>query len=468
MQVLAAKHSTRYFTFIDETLTSGIMRRLSDELIAAGFCGTDAYYWYGETRFSPQFDNLLASKLAHAGCRKLQFGLESYNQRVLDLMKKGVKVAHIRPNVEALLGKGIAIHMFFMVGFPTETEEEARNTDRFTREVVKLSREKYGNPFTTRGFDVFNLDPLAPAFHDPEHHQIDIVPQEEDSLYFDVNYRARIGLQQEDSRKLAAEFRSGIVPLLRSAPRLPPSAALVEDSEEINFLGACWLSEGAIPPDACRPIDQTVFSPRCGHLAEGVISFDIPGLLERQEPAPERDSITLYAPRTSMWVELDKQIYRALLNHSQLDGVPALKLKRWGFIDRGDVDDRLPVPFEKCYPVFFADECHCVQTNRIGNVSMLLHASGRVVKVSPLIYLALRYSDGQNTLTKVFDKLSSCVRERAPISLKAVASELCELSEHGFLAFSDLPCDSQPLLHERIVTWTPKLGNPLTPISKSK
>ncbi len=447
MRSLAAKHSTRYFTFVDETLAPAVLRRLSDELISTGLCGDRAYHWYGETRFAPAFTEDLARKMADAGCRKLQFGLESYNQRVLDKMKKGVKVHHILPNIEALLASGIAVHMFFMVGFPTETEEEARATDRFTRQVIKMSREVYGNPFTTRGFDVFNLDPLAPAYRDLDYHRLEIEEPDEGSVYFDVPYRAREGLQPEDARNLVAEFRSGVVPLLRTAPRLPPTAGLVEDSEEINFLGASWLSEARITREAYRLVDNTVFAPKASSLSPDIVLFDIPGLLQRQEPAAPPDTITMYSTRSSMWLELDRDAYRRLTSGLEVAGVLALKLRRWGFTEKGKEEDfRGRVTVDESYPAFFPDECHSVQTNETGDVSMLLHASGRVAKVSALMYLALRYCDGSRSIGEVFDKIRSTVPRARSISYEGMLGEFSELSQHGFLAFSDRPVGAVPIL----------------------
>ena len=52
------------------------------------------------------------------------FGLESYNQRVLDSMKKGVELEVIDKMVEDCLRIGIAMHFYLLIGFPTETRDE--------------------------------------------------------------------------------------------------------------------------------------------------------------------------------------------------------------------------------------------------------------------------------------------------------------------------------------------------------
>jgi hypothetical protein len=124
MSQLSSKYGTRLFTFVDETLMVTALRGVADQVRARNL----DVRWYGETRFHPKFDRDLAQALFQSGCRKLQFGLESYNQRVLNLMKKGVRVDCIPKNIEVCLEAGIAIHLFTFAGFPGETEEEARHS----------------------------------------------------------------------------------------------------------------------------------------------------------------------------------------------------------------------------------------------------------------------------------------------------------------------------------------------------
>ena len=69
--------------------------------------------------------------LYESGCRKLIFGLESYNQRVLDSMKKGVELEVIDRIVEECIRIGIGMHFYLITGFPTETPAEARESVDF-------------------------------------------------------------------------------------------------------------------------------------------------------------------------------------------------------------------------------------------------------------------------------------------------------------------------------------------------
>jgi Radical SAM superfamily/B12 binding domain len=71
-----------------------------------------------------------ASLMAAAGVRHVYVGQESGDQRILDAMKKGTKVAQVRPAVQALAKHGIIATFSFIHGFPSETTESLMATRR--------------------------------------------------------------------------------------------------------------------------------------------------------------------------------------------------------------------------------------------------------------------------------------------------------------------------------------------------
>ena len=80
-----------------------------------------------------------------AGCLKIVFGLESFNQRVMDFMKKGIKQEWVRRITADCVDLGIAVHCYIIVGFPTEKEEEALDTMNFIVEN-KNCTSRSGSP----------------------------------------------------------------------------------------------------------------------------------------------------------------------------------------------------------------------------------------------------------------------------------------------------------------------------------
>ena len=52
--------------------------------------------WTCEMRFEKHLTRELLASMRDAGCLKIVFGLESFNQRVMDFMKKGIKQEWVR------------------------------------------------------------------------------------------------------------------------------------------------------------------------------------------------------------------------------------------------------------------------------------------------------------------------------------------------------------------------------------
>jgi hypothetical protein len=63
-----------------------------------------------------------------AGCQRLEFGVESGSQRVLDLMEKGTKVSTIKNVLQNCYEAGISTQIYILIGFPGETEEDYQKT----------------------------------------------------------------------------------------------------------------------------------------------------------------------------------------------------------------------------------------------------------------------------------------------------------------------------------------------------
>jgi hypothetical protein len=170
MDELHRRHGVSTFQFVDEIMTVRSMREL------AGPLRERSHRWYGETRFHPKLDDTLAGDLFAAGCRRLDLGLESYNQDVLDRMRKEIQVGWITPNLNALLAAGVSVHLFCIAGFPGEARWQTARTIRYARDAIALSRDRYGVAHSSYGIGPFVLDALSPVATDPASFQVDIVP----------------------------------------------------------------------------------------------------------------------------------------------------------------------------------------------------------------------------------------------------------------------------------------------------
>jgi radical SAM superfamily enzyme YgiQ (UPF0313 family) len=237
-----ARHGARYFMFVDEIMTIRSLHEVSDALIAreAGI------FWYGETRFAPGLTSELARKLYRSGCRRLNLGLESYNQRVLDLMDKGTRIADVDRNVDALLDAGVPINLFAILGFPGETAEETAATVRFAEDVMRRSVAA-GVPYSTWGASPFVLDVHSPVGIDPERHGVDVVaPPPHEDLALSLNYRVERGMSELDTRLLGSRLTVG-----RGGDAEAVWFHLERDvtgAEELIFLRACHQAGFPSPP----------------------------------------------------------------------------------------------------------------------------------------------------------------------------------------------------------------------------
>ena len=199
---LNEKYGTRVFSFVDETFEGKRMEQLADEINASG----KTFFWHGETRFSPTLSTDVFNKIYQSGCRQIQFGLESYNQRVLDLMKKNTRVDWIDRNIHDCLNAGIPVHLFFMIGFPTETKEEALNTLAYTESVLNYSKQVCGVPYSTRGFTNFGLVMGSDVWNHPDKYGVSVMPKSQyEDLRLEVDYVSGTGLTLNEAKSLSDE-----------------------------------------------------------------------------------------------------------------------------------------------------------------------------------------------------------------------------------------------------------------------
>jgi len=73
--------------------------------------------------------------LKRAGCRQINFGIESGSQQILDLIKKDIKLEDVFQTVKWTKEEGIRTLGYFMIGFPTETEKTIRESIAFAKKL---------------------------------------------------------------------------------------------------------------------------------------------------------------------------------------------------------------------------------------------------------------------------------------------------------------------------------------------
>lgn len=81
-------------------------------------------------------DEEMVKALKDAGCYKIDFGVESGDQRILDLMKKGITIEQVCKAFKICRNAGVQTHAFFMIGYPRETRETIEKSIRFAQEIA--------------------------------------------------------------------------------------------------------------------------------------------------------------------------------------------------------------------------------------------------------------------------------------------------------------------------------------------
>jgi hypothetical protein len=198
---LARRHGTRNVNFITDCLPPGMIRDLPAELIAreAGI------RWWCDARVEPKAYTPEGARTLYAsGCRKLLFGFETATPRLLKLMKKGQSARATLEVARNCADAGISVTFYAMVGFPTETREEARATLDFLVSNADVVREV--------SLQTFHIDEVAATYRDPEAFGIEILhdPDADLALYHD--YRAASGMTQDEAaeafEEMMAAFRA--------------------------------------------------------------------------------------------------------------------------------------------------------------------------------------------------------------------------------------------------------------------
>jgi radical SAM superfamily enzyme YgiQ (UPF0313 family) len=195
LEWLKQRYNVRNFFFTDECFALSPTKRLCQQMTERQL----DVNWTCEMRFEKHLSRELLSSMREAGCLKIVFGLESFNQRVMDFMKKGIQQEWVRRIAGDCVDLGIAVHCYIIVGFPTEKEEEALETMNFIVENKKLN-ESYG--FSCQPC-LFDLEKEAPIMSDPGGYGIRRImrPSAED-LSLGFFYEVQEGMTPDQAERL--------------------------------------------------------------------------------------------------------------------------------------------------------------------------------------------------------------------------------------------------------------------------
>ncbi len=131
IKFLRDKYDCRHFLFSDESYPPALFKKVSQLLVDQNV----GIKWTTLIRFEETLQGQETWDLAaKAGCCTLYYGMESANERVLNLMDKHATKTVIQRNLHLAAKAGIWNHVMAFYGFPGETRDEALETRQFVIE----------------------------------------------------------------------------------------------------------------------------------------------------------------------------------------------------------------------------------------------------------------------------------------------------------------------------------------------
>lgn len=177
VKALKEKYQAQHFLFSDESYPPALLKKVSQLLVDQDV----GIKWTTLIRFEETLQDPDIWDLAvKAGCCTLYYGMESANERVLNLMDKHVKKSVIEHNLQAAAKAGIWNHVMAFYGFPGEQREEAEETRQFLLD----------NKASIHSVELFYFVAYrhTPMVRNPEKFGITIHKQEEYDLPLDFYY----------------------------------------------------------------------------------------------------------------------------------------------------------------------------------------------------------------------------------------------------------------------------------------
>ena len=148
-------------------------------------------YWFGGMRFEHNLlDKSYCERLEAGGCRSLCMGFESSDQRLLDLMDKGIKFEDMPAILDNMRDVGISAELLWFIGFPTQTRRDVFETARYLYE----RRDMFG---LSSFVGSYALHPDSDVFEHPEDFGIRLLAEDNDQITYETEEGLSMGEVQE-------------------------------------------------------------------------------------------------------------------------------------------------------------------------------------------------------------------------------------------------------------------------------
>lgn len=177
MLILHRKYNVNYFQFVDEAIRPDCFKLIVEEMSLHKEFKEIKWFFY--SRVSREYTAELIQLAKKNGCEMVMFGIESFNQRLLNFIKKGISADTSRYCLKLFHENGIKTYAWLMSALPSETIEEAKEDfNQLTKEIVNIDSFCVGEFFLSKNTDMYL---------NPEQYNITRV-NEDDPYDFDTFY----------------------------------------------------------------------------------------------------------------------------------------------------------------------------------------------------------------------------------------------------------------------------------------
>lgn len=200
MQALQAKYGVKNFYLAIEDLPPDMAKAFPRAILDAGL---DVNWWCDARLEHNVFDEEVCRDLAASGCKRIAYGYESASRRVLGRMCKGIDPDQSMELIKRTHEAGISVTLYAMIGFPTETKEEAYQTLN-----TVLANREHVQEVSVR---VFYLDERSEIFNRREEFDIvEIYPDPAADLQVYYDFKCKSGMSRSEARQVYLEFTQAL------------------------------------------------------------------------------------------------------------------------------------------------------------------------------------------------------------------------------------------------------------------
>lgn len=173
------KNNIQAIYFIDECVPSEMLIKLANYLLDNNI----NIKWLVETRIDDKLlDSRVAKVLYDSGCREISFGIESYNNKILDDMNKQIDLKMAKKVMKNFFNNGISVSATFMIGYPTESIFNIIRTLKF------IKKFKYIDTFGLGTFNYMRNSILVNQSNLDESSDLNLIYRKNGDSYEVYNY----------------------------------------------------------------------------------------------------------------------------------------------------------------------------------------------------------------------------------------------------------------------------------------